>query len=66
MYDPMTIMASVPSLRERFFEPFVIEGANGLRHEVLGVSTDQDGVKRPVAQLQRFMLNAFFQAISPF
>jgi inosine-uridine nucleoside N-ribohydrolase len=37
LYDPATLVAAIPNLREHFFAPFVVE-VHGVEHLVIGVS----------------------------
>lgn len=43
LYDPVTLIAAVPSLRSYFFRPAVVE-VLGTEHAVIGVSKDRHGV----------------------
>ncbi len=66
LYDPMTLFAAVPSLREYFFEPEVIEvcDANGhpVEHLVIGVSAARHGVSHP-EELASYLTKALVESL---
>lgn len=53
LYDPTNVIASVPVLRNQFFNPTPVE-VNCTTHLVIGVSFENHGIKNP-AELKRFM-----------
>lgn len=53
LYDPATLVATIPNLREHFFAPFVVE-VHGVEHMVIGVSAKNHNV-RDTAGLADFM-----------
>lgn len=53
LYDPATLVATIPNLREHFFAPFVTE-VHGVEHMVIGVSAKNHNV-RDTAGLADFM-----------
>jgi Inosine-uridine nucleoside N-ribohydrolase len=55
LYDPATLVATIPNLREHFFAPFVCE-VHGVEHMVIGVSAKNHNV-RDTAGLADFMKN---------
>lgn len=54
LYDPMTLIAAIPELRERFYEPTVVK-VGETEHQIIGVSDAKPGVKDPEA-LAEYML----------
>lgn len=44
LYDPCTLVAAIPNLREHYFAPQVVE-VRGLEHLVIGVSATQHNVR---------------------
>lgn len=46
LYDPSTLVAAIPNLREHFFAPFVVE-VHGVEHLVIGVSAQRHNVSDP-------------------
>lgn len=61
LYDPMTLIAAIPELAERFFEPVVVT-VNGVNHKVIGVSKTVNGVKDP-AGLSTYMIECFITSL---
>jgi len=61
LYDPMTLIAAVPELEERFFEPVVVN-VNGVDHKIIGVSKTVHGVK-DAAGLSAFMIDCFITSL---
>lgn len=61
LYDPMTLIAAVPELAERFFDPTIVT-VNGVEHSVIGVSKAKNGVKDP-AGLSTFMIECFITSL---
>lgn len=53
LYDPCTLVAAIPNLREQFFAPHVVE-TFGVEHLIIGVSEEHHNVVNP-SQLSRFM-----------
>lgn len=62
LYDPMTLIAAVPELAERFFEPVIVK-VNGVDHKVIGVSKAVNGVKN-VDGLVTFMIDSFITSLT--
>jgi len=60
LYDPMTLIAAVPELRERFYEPTVVK-VGETEHLIIGVCDAEPGVKDAEAladyMLQRCLLS---------
>ncbi len=54
LYDPMTLIAAVPELRERFYDPTVVK-VGETEHLIIGVCDAISGVKDPEA-LADYML----------
>lgn len=48
LYDPVTLVACIPNLREYFFTPTVVE-VHGVEHLVVGVSATTHNVRDPAA-----------------
>jgi hypothetical protein len=48
LYDPVTLVAAMPALRELFFSSYVVE-LNGAEHHVIGVDEQRHGVIDPSA-----------------
>lgn len=46
LYDPMTLIAAVPVLREYFYQSCVVE-VGGVEHHIIGVSPARHGVNDP-------------------
>ena len=61
LYDPMTLIAAVPELTARFFDPTIVT-VNGVDHNVIGVSKSKNGVKDPAA-LSSFMIECFITSL---
>jgi hypothetical protein len=61
LYDPINLVAAVPQLRERFFEPTAVTTRNfmgeGVTHLVIGVSKDKPGI-RDVDALRQFLIES--------
>jgi hypothetical protein len=53
LYDPCTLVAAIPNLREHFFSPCVVE-VHGVEHLVIGVSAKAHNV-RNTAELAQFL-----------
>ncbi len=71
LYDPMTLFAAVPSLREYFFEPEVVEvsDADGkpVEHLFIGVSAARHGVSHPeelATYLQKALVESLQMAVN--
>jgi hypothetical protein len=62
LYDPMTLVAAVPELRERFYEPAVVK-VGETEHLIIGVSDALPGVKDPAA-LADYMLKRCLLSLS--
>ena len=61
MYDPLTVLAGVDSLREKMFAPVDFE-VDGVIHQVIGVSAVQHGVKNS-AYVTKQLVTRFLGAI---
>jgi len=61
LYDPCTLVAAIPNLREHFFAPQVVE-VHGVEHLVVGVSAAQHNV-RSNADLAAFMHRTLVQSL---
>ncbi|MBY0552239.1 MAG: hypothetical protein K2W95_33475 [Candidatus Obscuribacterales bacterium] len=61
LYDPMTLVAAIPGLAERFFEPVAIT-VNGVVHKIIGVSKTVNGVK-DADGLVDFMTTCFISSL---
>ena len=62
MYDPLALVASIPSLEYLFdFEEFVVDGTV---HRVIGTAKDRTGIRKP-AVLQEWLAVAFKQGLVP-
>lgn len=63
LYDPCTLVATIPNLREHFFAPFVSE-VRGVEHLVIGVSAQSHNVRAPseLADFLKQMLVASLNA----
>lgn len=46
LYDPLTLIATIPTLRGYFYEPFVIEN-RGAENHIIGLSKERHSVARP-------------------
>lgn len=60
-YDALTVIAAVPDLRRRFFEPAPI-GSNG-RYQIIGVTAENHGVKDPEGIVE-FLTSAVLDALT--
>ena len=61
LYDPCTLLAAMPGLREYFFSPYVHE-FRGVEHFVIGVNATRHNVVRPV-ELSGYLLNALVSSL---
>lgn len=62
LYDPMTLVAAVPDLRERFYQPTNVQ-VKGVNHLIIGVSEAVHGVKDTTG-LATFMTERFVKALT--
>jgi len=66
LYDPLTLFAAIPTLREYFFEPEVVEvnDANGrpVEHLFIGVSAARHGVSHP-EELSSYLMKALVESL---
>jgi inosine-uridine nucleoside N-ribohydrolase len=62
LYDPMTLVAAVPELRRRFYQPVTVH-VHGTKHLIIGVSKNVHGVKHP-QKLARFMARRCLKALT--
>lgn len=61
LYDPLTLIAAIPELRERFFDPAVIE-VNGTALTVIGVDANNHNVRNP-KELVQFLASSLLEAL---
>lgn len=61
LYDPATLVAAIPNLREHFFAPSVVE-VHGVEHLVIGVSATNHNVANPTG-LAEFMRNTMVESL---
>ena len=62
MYDPLALVASIPSLEYLFdFEEFIVDGTV---HRVVGTSKNRTGIRAPEV-LQEWLAVAFKQGLVP-
>lgn len=61
LYDPCTLIAAIPNLREHFFAPQVVE-VHGVEHLVIGVSAAQHNV-RSNAELAQFLTSTLVESL---
>lgn len=61
LYDPCTLIACIPNLREHFFTPTVVE-VHGVEHIVLGVSAKTHNVRSP-KELASFMKEMLVESL---
>lgn len=62
LYDPMTLVAAIPDLRRKFFEPVTVT-VQGVEHLVIGVSKDKHGVKE-VQALREYMVQRCIESLT--
>jgi inosine-uridine nucleoside N-ribohydrolase len=62
LYDPATLVATIPNLREHFFAPFVVE-VHGVEHLVIGVSAKSHNVRLP-GELASFMRKMLVESLA--
>ncbi len=65
LYDPVTLVAAIPTLREHFFSPYVAE-VNGVEHHLIGLDAERHGVndiKALAEYLRRIMLESLMQSM---
>lgn len=61
LYDPCTLVAAIPNLREYFFAPCVVE-VHGVEHYVIGVSAQTHGV-RNAPELAEFLKTTLVESL---
>ena len=61
LYDPLTMIASVPELRTRFFNPAVVE-VHGTKHSIIGVDAANHCVRDP-KELVQFLASSLLEAL---
>jgi hypothetical protein len=62
LYDPCTLLACIPNLREHFFSPTVVE-VHGVEHMVLGVSAATHNVRQP-EELALFLKDMLVESLA--
>jgi hypothetical protein len=62
LYDPMTLIAAIPKLCRRFYDPTEV-AVNGITHQIIGVSKKHHGV-RDGKRLARYMTQRFLLALT--
>ena len=62
LYDPVNLVAAIPSLREEYFAPDLVE-VKGVGHLVIGVSSGRHGLK-DVDGLRRFLVETEVSGLS--
>lgn len=62
LYDPMTLVAAIPDLRKKFFDPVVVT-VNGVEHLIIGVTKDKHGVKA-VSELREYMVQRCIESLT--
>lgn len=55
LYDPSSLYAAIPVLRARFLDPYEVI-VSGMKHLVVGVSKERNGVKNPT-EFANFMID---------
>lgn len=61
LYDPCTLIAAIPNLREHFFAPQVVE-VQGIEHLVVGVSAAQHNVRNG-SELAAFLKTTLVESL---
>lgn len=61
LYDPCTLIAAIPNLREHFFAPQVVE-VGGVEHIMVGVSAAQHNVRIP-SELAAFLKSTLVDSL---
>jgi hypothetical protein len=61
LYDPLTMIAAIPELRERFFNPTAVQ-VNGTTHQIIGVDAVNHGVRDP-KELVKFLSESLLEAL---
>lgn len=62
LYDPCTMIATIPNLREHFFAPFVVE-TFGIEHLVIGISAKSHNVRNP-SELAEFLTSMLVESLN--
>lgn len=62
LYDPCTLVATIPNLREHFFAPYVAE-VHGVEHLVIGVSAQAHNV-RDTSELADFLKQMLVESLN--
>lgn len=62
LYDPCTMIATIPNLREHFYAPFVVE-TFGVEHLVIGVSSESHNVRNP-SELAGFLTSMLVESLN--
>ena len=61
LYDPMTLIAAIPELSQRFYQPTIVE-VRGTEHQLIGISKAKNGVKNP-KKLSRFLEKSLVESL---
>jgi inosine-uridine nucleoside N-ribohydrolase len=61
LYDPATLVAAIPNLREHYYAPHIVE-RNGAEHMIIGVSPTYHNVRNG-AELSEFMHTALVESL---
>jgi len=61
LYDPVTFVATHPTIRGIFFEPYVVE-SGGAEHMIIGVSPERHGVSQP-AELAAYVHRSLVESL---
>lgn len=61
LYDPMTLIAAIPTLRNYFYDSYVVE-VMGVEHHVIGISADRHGVSRP-EELSEYLASSLVESL---
>lgn len=61
LYDPVTLVAAIPTLRELFFSSYVAE-VNGVEHHVIGIDAERHGVIDP-PELAAYLMTIMVESL---
>jgi len=62
-YDTIATLVAVPELRERFFKPTIVNGPNGTKNMVVGVSETDHNIAHP-QELEKFLQTGFINGLA--